>query len=236
VARDRLLVGVDGCRGGWIAVIDETGRLNSRIFADWLQLVAELQLATLIGVDIPIGLPEKGSRTCDVEARRRLGRPRGSSVFPAPVRGVLKDGSSYREASDLHREIDGRGLSQQTYQLLPKILQVDNYLRADLDRQRRVIEINPEVSFAMWNRGRPMVYRKSKPAGRLERERLINATWPGERERLWEAVRREDCARDDLNDAFAALWTVRRIVAGQAETLPSVAEFDDISLRMEIAV
>jgi predicted RNase H-like nuclease len=95
LAGSDTLAGVDGCRGGWIAVIDEGGRLNSRVFADWSQLMTELERATLIGVDIPIGLPGKGSRACDLEARRRLGRPRGSSVFPAPVRGVLKDSSRY---------------------------------------------------------------------------------------------------------------------------------------------
>jgi predicted RNase H-like nuclease len=140
MADSDTLVGVDGCRGRWIGVIDERGRLNARVFADWSQLMTELHRATVIGVDIPIGLPAKGSRACDVEARRRLGRPRGSSVFPVPVRGVLTEVLSYREASDLHRQIDGRGLSQQAYQLLPKILQVDDSLRADLDRQRRVFE------------------------------------------------------------------------------------------------
>jgi hypothetical protein len=110
-ARDRMLAGVDGCRGGWIAVIDDGGRLESRVFADWLRLMLEFQRATLIGVDIPIGLPGRDSRQCDIEARRRLGPPRGSSVFPAPVRGVLTDGLSYQEASDLHRRIDGRGLT-----------------------------------------------------------------------------------------------------------------------------
>jgi predicted RNase H-like nuclease len=231
-----MLVGADGCRGGWVAVIEEGGRLSARVFVDWSQLMTELPRATLIGVDIPIGLPETGSRACDLEARRRLGRPRGSSVFPAPVRGVLKEGLSYRQASESHRQIDGRGVSQQAYRLLPKILQVDDSLRVDLGRQRRIIEIHPEVSFAVWNRGRPMAYRKTKSSGRVEREVMIDAEWAGERERLWEAVRGEDCARDDLNDALAALWTVGRVAVRKAETLTSVPEFDEVGLRMEITV
>jgi predicted RNase H-like nuclease len=227
---------VDGCRGGWIAVIDDGKRLDSRVFPDWSRLMAELPRATIIGVDIPIGLPRTGSRACDLEARRRLGQPRGSSVFPAPVRGVLKGDRSHREISDLHRRIDGRGLSQQAYRLLPKIMEVDRYLREDLARQPRVIEIHPEVSFALWNRGRPMVYRKSRPSGRSERERLIDREWPHDRERLWASVCGAGCARDDLNDAFAALWTVRRAGAGMAETLAPAAELDDVGLRMEITV
>jgi predicted RNase H-like nuclease len=198
--------------------------------------MTDLPRQCLVGVDIPIGLPRQGSRQCDLVARKRLGQPRGSSVFPAPVRGVLKKDLSFREACDLHRRIDGRGLSQQAFRLLPKILEVDGYLREDPGRQRRVIEIHPGVSFAAWNGGRAMAFRKSKSAGRLERERLIDRVWPGERERLWESIRREDCQRDDLNDAFAALWTVRRVATDKAETLAPAAEFDDTGLRMEITV
>jgi len=40
------------------------------------------------GIDIPIGLPESEPRWCDVEARSMIG-PRRSSVFPAPLRGLL---------------------------------------------------------------------------------------------------------------------------------------------------
>jgi predicted RNase H-like nuclease len=126
-----MLVGVDGCRGGWIGVIDDGGRLKSRVFLDWSRLMAELHRATLIGVDIPIGLPQKGSRACDLVARRRLGRPRGSSVFPAPVRGVLGSAGSYAEISELHRLLDGRKLTRQTSALLPKIQDVDDYLRGN---------------------------------------------------------------------------------------------------------
>jgi predicted RNase H-like nuclease len=232
-----MLAGVDGCRGGWIAVIEDSGRLESRVFPDWSRLMAKLRRATLIGVDIPIGLPGRDSRQCDLEARRRLGPPRRSSVFPTPVRGVLTEGLSYREASDLHRHIDGRGLSRQAYALLPKIREVDGYLREeDLASQQRVVEIHPEVSFAVWNGGTAMAYRKSKLVGRSERERLIDREWPHDRERLWASVRDAGCARDDLNDAFAALWTVRRAGAGMAETLAPVAELDGVGLRMAITV
>jgi predicted RNase H-like nuclease len=148
----------------------------------------------------------------------------------------VEEGLSYREASDLHRHIDGRGLSRQAYALLPKIREVDGYLREDLASQQRVVEIHPEVSFAVWNGGTAKAYRKSKPVGRSERERLIDREWPHDRERLWASVCGAGCARDDLNDAFAALRTVRRAGAGMAETLAPVAEFDGVGLRMAITV
>jgi predicted RNase H-like nuclease len=229
----RTLVGVDGCRGGWLVVVHAASRLDTRVFADWPALITGVPTGALVGVDIPIGLPATGSRRCDLEARQRLKPPRGSSVFPAPVRECLREGT-YSELSDSHRRIDGRGLTRQAYFLLPKIRQVDQYVMADPSRQRRIHEVHPEVSFALWNRGAPMAHNKSKPAGRAERERLIDAVWPGERERLWAAVRGRGCGRDDLNDALAALWTVRRIAAGDAVRMPQESELDERGVRMEI--
>src|SRR5271157_3482359 len=46
----------------------------------------------IIAIDIPIGLLdayEIGGRACDRAARKFLGKPRGNSIFPAPVRPVL---------------------------------------------------------------------------------------------------------------------------------------------------
>jgi len=54
-----------------------------------------------IAIDIPIGLLE-GPRVCDKAARKLLGQPRGSSVFPAPCRPALEaqcQRQTYAEAS-----------------------------------------------------------------------------------------------------------------------------------------
>jgi predicted RNase H-like nuclease len=81
-----------------------------------------------------------------------------------------------------------------------------------------------------------MSHRKVQTAGRDERERLIRTVWPEQRERLWADVRGRGCAVNDLNDAFAVLWTARRIAEGRAETLSGAIELDDQGLRMEITV
>jgi predicted RNase H-like nuclease len=230
-----MLVGVDGCREGWIALRESGSELSVCIYRTWSELMAPIPPGALVCVDIPIGLPETGARECDRTARQRLGSPRGSSVFPAPIRGVLGMDLDYRQTCARHRRLDsGRGMSQQAYQLLPKIHQVDCYLRENAFRAHCVIEVHPEVSFAMWNGGTPMAFRKSKSEGRGERAQLIDFVWPQERERLWELVRAHECQRDDLNDAFAALWTARRVVAGTAVRMCSAPEVDATGLRMEI--
>ena len=212
----------------------EGPEIDAQVFPTWHALVERFTEPVIVSVDIPIGLPERGSRQCDLDARRFLGKPRNSSVFPAPVRGCVRPGS-YAEINAAHYGIDGRGLTRQAYGLLEKIAQVDQDLRADPSRQQWIREIHPEVSFTCWNGGRPMRHNKKKPCGRTEREALIETVWPAQRARLAMHVRGHGCAPDDLNDAFAALWTARRIAARSARVFPEkTSEVDARGLRMEI--
>jgi predicted RNase H-like nuclease len=154
-------------------------------------------------------------------------------VFPAPVRACLATGS-YETIAARHRRADGRGLSKQAFHLLPKIRQLDEYLLEHTREISRVYEIHPEVSFATWNEGLALQHSKASAAGRAEREHLIDAIWQGERERLWARVQGRGCRPDDLNDAFAALWTAVRIARGSARRRPQTMETDEHGLRMEI--
>jgi len=228
-----MLVGVDGCRGGWIAVSDWCGSLDAGVHENWLGVVGDANPDALLAVDIPIGLPARGARACDVEARRFLGLPRGASVFSTPVRACLASGSYETVAARLRRA-DGRGLSKQAFHLLPKIRQLDEYLLEHTRDIPRIYEVHPEVSFATWNEGRALQHNKASDAGRAEREHLTDAIWKGARERLWARVRGSGCRPDDLNDAFAALWTAVRIARGSARRRPQAMETDEHGLRMEI--
>ena len=121
------VIGVDGCKGGWVAVALEDGVFaGATRYPDFRELVKAQPDALVIAVDIPIGLPEGASdhpRAGDLAARKLLG-PRRSSVFLAPPRPVLA-ADSYAAANDLHREITGAGLSAQAYALRKKIFEVD---------------------------------------------------------------------------------------------------------------
>ena len=226
-------VGVDGCRGGWVAVALSGRVLRAIVSPDWTALMTEARRAAVITVDMPIGLPTRGARSCDREARRWLGRPRGASVFPPPVRGCQHE-ASYPELCARQRATDGRGLTKQAFNILPKIRQLDRWLAERFRDRVRIFEVHPEVSFACWNRGRAMRHHKSTYEGRLERERLIDELWPGARERLWRDIRGGPCERDDLNDALAALWSARRIADGTAVRMPRAVERDETGLLMQI--
>lgn len=231
----QALVGIDGCPSGWIAVAESDDGLNACVHPDWISVMRNHQRTSLIAVDIPIGLPARGARLCDIETRRYLGGPRGSSVFPTPVRECLLPGS-YEEVCARHRRCDGRGLSRQAFNLLPKIRQVDQYLRDHSSDWLRVREVHPEVSFKIWNAECALQHRKTHRSGRTQRERLIDSVWNAERERLFDVVKGTGCRRDDLNDAFAALWSARRIARGLAHKWPETTdEADARGLRMQIS-
>jgi predicted RNase H-like nuclease len=147
-------------------------------------------------------------------------------VFPAPSRAWL-NARSYEDACRLRTIHERKKVSRQAFGILRKVREVDGLLRASLALRRRVIEVHPELSFAQWNGG-PLRHNKKQPGGRLEREQLIDSRWPGARVRLWQTLDRSRFARDDLNDAFATLWTASRFrTQGTALVLPQDAHQTD---------
>jgi predicted RNase H-like nuclease len=64
---------------------------------------------TVLGIDIPIGLPESGPRLADALARQVLGS-RASSVFSTPIRAAL-EAEPYAEANALAHDERPRRLS-----------------------------------------------------------------------------------------------------------------------------
>jgi predicted RNase H-like nuclease len=198
-------LGVDVARGGWIAVVLEDGHYADaaveRMFAAVLDRFPD---ALVVGVDMPIGLPEPGERRrADVDARSMVGGRR-SSVFPTPPRAALEQ-RTYAQAREVEPSI-----SAQAWALARAILQVERAADA------RVREVHPEASFAALA-GRPLVYSKK--------------TWNGQHERLALLARagitipdRIDAglvAADDVLDAAIVAWTALRIARREHRTLPA---------------
>ena len=77
--------------------------------------------------------------------------------------------------------------------------------------------------------------RKGDSVGAAERERLIDRAWPGQRSDVARSLGRKGYQRDDLNDAFAALWTAVRVNDGTARTLGSELR-DEHGLAMKMWV
>ena len=221
------ILGLDGCKGGWVgARLSSTGSVSWHFLPD---LQAALALgAAVVAVDIPIGLPTAGPRLCDQLARARLG-PRGSSVFPAPVRAVLA-ATTYAQARELSVAAHGGSLSAQAYGIVSKIREVDQTLRPD--DHLRVFEAHPEVSLrALANPtggGRDLA-RKKSAGGALARMQLLTGHFGALADNV-----PPQASLDDALDALACLWTAQRWARGEAEVLGD--ELDALGIPMRIVV
>jgi predicted RNase H-like nuclease len=227
------LIGIDGCRGGWV-LATATERSNVSLS---FSIVSEIggvfaqasEGKAIIAIDVPIGLPASGSRACDLAARRALGRGQGSRVFPAPSRAALA-GASYAECCELNRKASGVKISRQTFAIFPKIREVDGSITPPL--QAWIREAHPEVSFSVLNG--PLQYSKKRAVGRKERLAIL-----AQHGILFDAVEerarlgRARVAVDDLIDAAACLVTARRIHDGATRLLGG-GDADARGIRMEI--
>ena len=225
------VAGVDGCRAGWVAFKVEVPALTTSVDVADLREVLDTRPADLacVGIDIPIGLLE-GPRACDKAARKLLGQPRGSSVFPAPCRPAL-GAQTYAEASSINRQKIGRGLSQQAWGIAPKIKQVDDAITSEC--QRWAFEVHPEVCFWALNQHRPMAHNKKTQEGIAERIALLRRVFPEIETHL--ANRPARVGADDLLDAAAAAWTALRWHRNEAECV-CTPEHDENVLAVTISI
>jgi predicted RNase H-like nuclease len=214
-----LVVGVDGWRQAWVAVVLSDGAIREvAAFRSLSEAAGTYGEAVTLAIDVPIGLPGSGRRAADVAAKRFLGR-RASSVFHAPPRAALEL-DTYREANALCRERFGHGISAQAYRLGDKIREAEALASVD----SRVVEVHREVTFAVMA-GAPLVHSKKSWNGLSERRALLSDAGIVVSERLPGTVGR--AAPDDVLDAAAAAWTARRVAAGEAASIPDPPETID---------
>ena len=216
-----LVVGVDGCKTGWIAVALPDGKDPQ---AHHLPTIHALELlapgAEAVAIDIPIGLPTGRPRSADLLARKLLGARR-SSVFLAPVRDAI-EARTHALATQAAVARTGVGISRQAYALGRKILEVERWLPS---APCPVYEVHPEVSFALLL-GAPARASKKTWAGMVERRSALEAAGI-HLDRISEGSGAAARASvDDMLDAAVAAWSAARIARGAARSFPDPPEVD----------
>jgi len=169
-------LGVDGCLFGWISVeLNKEIEFEIRQFTSIEELWKEYNKAKLILIDIPIGLRDEDSmpRLCDIAARKILTNKRSSSIFPVPCRSAVY-ASNYFAANKINRNLTGKGLSKQTWNITGKIREVDRLLIENNEAKNIFIESHPEICFAALANGNPMKYYKKNENGIKERLSILN--------------------------------------------------------------
>jgi predicted RNase H-like nuclease len=214
-----LVLGVDGCRAGWVGVVLAPDQSAVGVVAASIgELVRAAEAATtcaarldVIGIDMPFHPPEAGLRPADLAARAHLGR-KASSIFLTPARPVL-EAATYADACAVARSLDGRAISRQAWGLRRKILEVGAWLAS---APCPVYEVHPEVSFSLLT-GAPIVASKRTPAGLAARRCALEGVGVVVPPELGDAA---GVGADDVLDAAGVAWSARRIAAGIARSFP----------------
>jgi predicted RNase H-like nuclease len=228
-------VGVDGCKCGWFAVTtDGRSCWEIEIFESITSIWTQHKNASLILIDIPIGLPFQGRRQCDVEARRLLEAPRSSSVFPVPSRSAAC-GENLELAKAANKMLLGVSLSFQTWSICPKICEVDRFLENNSGAKGIIRESHPEICFWALAGERPMKHSKKTMEGIEERLDVLNGIERKSQEIYKEALSkfpRKYATKDDIVDALALALSA--CPQGELMQIPSEREEDERGLVMEI--
>jgi predicted RNase H-like nuclease len=210
------VVGIDGCRSGWVGVVLADGKPPRGVHgADIGALMAAAGKVAVVAIDMPLHLTDGAwPRPCDLAARARLGRRAGTLFVVPPARAYAAP--TYAAACALCRELTGRAPSRQAWALGPKIAEVEAWHAA---RPGEVYEVHPEVAFAAMT-GAPIAARKVTWAGAAARRAALAAEGIVVPDDIGPAGLL--AGSDDVLDAAAVAWTARRIASGSAMALGSV--------------
>ncbi len=198
-------LGLDACRGKWLAVaLDEGYFDDARLASDAAALVTAWPDAAAIGVDIPIGLPETPRREADRAAREFVGERR-SSVFATFPSAVL-EAPTYEDAKAICVAEGWPKPSIQSYGMRHRIIEIARLAAAD----ERIVEVHPEVSFRELL-GRTLSPKRTGSGGSERRLALADA-----------GIELPDLPHplDDVLDAAVTAWSAMRYADGKALPLP----------------
>jgi predicted RNase H-like nuclease len=193
-----IFVGIDGIRNGWVAVyLNDDGNhrfARAERAAELLSVPYERAM-----IDMPIGLPERGYRSCDIEARGLVG-PR---VFLGARYGIwtfetLDDANAhYWEA-----EGAGCGISMQLFCIRTKLQEMN-----ETGVPPRVFEAHPELFF--WRVAGRLLDSKKTKMGRDQRVEILENNGIAMISDWLEKRRGTGIGRDDLIDACACALVAR---------------------------
>jgi predicted RNase H-like nuclease len=193
-----------------------------KVYDTFLEVMSERPAFSIIVINVPIGFldsPEMGARTCDLQARALL-RRRGTAVHNAPSRAVFEGRVEMNESR----------LDAVTRTMMPRYREVAHEMSPY--RQRIVYEGHPELSFFQLHKDTPLTRSKVATEGKEERRVILHDKIRGSERYFADGV--VAAPQKHVYDAFALLWTARRVFGHAAKRIPVEPEWDSEGLRMEI--
>ena len=161
-----------------------------------------------------------------------------SSVFNPPVKVVLT-AKDYNEACQINQFLTGKKISIQTWNILPKIKEVNEVMAKNAQFATKLIETHPETFFYRLNNDVPLHNKKKTKEGRSERleilSQLDNHT-PHIFNEIIEKTKRKDLAYDDILDALVLAYVAKEHYPDEIIMLPDVPIIDSLGCFQNVFV
>ena len=214
------VIGIDGCKAGWIiAKTLENESISFQIIKNLNDVYLEGINVSHIGIDIPLQLSHTGKRFAEIEARSLL-KNRACTIFTPPTLNALR-AKNYMDACEVNFNECGKRISKQSWNLFPKIKEAQEFLENKSINKLRIFEVHPELSFMAMNNMSLVQASKKTDIGREIRIKLIQKFFP---KFSFESVRNEykknQALDDDILDSVSVLWSTQRIVDNIANFVP----------------
>ena len=171
------VIGIDGCKAGWIiAKTLEDKSISFQIIKNLNDDYLKESNVSLIGIDIPLRLSSTGKRLAEIEARVLL-KNRACTIFSPPTLNALT-AKNYIDACKINFKECGKKISKQSWNLFPKIKEAQEFLENKSIIELGVFEVHPELSFMAMNDMNLIRASKKTVIGREIRIKLIQKFFP----------------------------------------------------------
>ncbi len=227
-------VGIDGCKGGWIAAVICKGELKLYKFASLIEIVDELPFDACL-IDMVIGLQGNAGQIRPDGIARKILKERASTVFPAPCRRAVY-GKTKEERLQANVEVLHKKFTSQTDAIIPKMREVDEFLQSFAQFKNQIQESHPEVCFARL-KGEVLLTSKHDEEGIRERVKVIFDYLPDVTEDWVAAMAQQmKCNKDDITDSVCLAIVANMLAQGKTETIPAEPMADDTGLLMQMVI
>ena len=235
LATTGMYIGVDGCKGGWIASVYDRGSFEIKKYFSIEELVEANKNYNELLIDMVIGLQSNKYEVRPDNAARALIPGRTSTIFAVPARQAV-----YADTREQIREANknalGKDLPAQAIAIIPKMRELDEFLQENPTHKNRLKESHPEVCFSRLN-GSVVMSRKADGEGITERVGIIKQYMPEiTEEYIYQEAKRFKCNADDIVDSIVLCITANLAAQGKTDVIPETVQEDVTGLKMQMTI
>lgn len=235
ISTSAICIGMDGCKGGWIAAILNHGNFRIDKFTTINDVVKEYPDFDEIIVDMVIGLPSSIDHVRPDTYARKIIKERASTIFPAPSRQAVY-AKTVAEAYTENERALGKKFTPLTVGIIPKIREIDSFFQNNPQYKNIIKESHPEVCFARLN-GRTLLSKKSDIDGMEERINLLSQYIPElSLNKLSALAKRMKCNVDDIVDSICLAVTANLVAQDSYEIIPEDPMMDETGILMQMII